>query len=80
MCCFFLSPTVELKGIFYRGVKEDHCVELGRDLQLDKIGNSAHGIVVAGGWGCGEGVGYVYKECKLRKRDLYDDFGNLAQN
>jgi len=21
---------VELKGIFYRGVKEDHCVELGR--------------------------------------------------
>jgi len=50
------------------------------DLQLDKIGNSAHGIVVAGGWGCGEGVGYVYKECKLRKRDLYDDFGNLAQN
>ena len=53
-----MSPTVELKGIFYRGVKEDHCVELGRDLQLDKIGNSAHGIVVAGGWGCGEGVGY----------------------
>ena len=61
MCCFFLSPTVELKGIFYRGVKEDHCVELGRE-------------------GCGEGVGYVYKECKLRKRDLFDDFGNLAQN
>jgi len=77
-----LSPTVELKGIFYRGVKEDHCVELGRPPigQDWEIGNSAHGIIVTGGWGAGEGVGYVEKECKLRKRDLYDDFGNLAQN
>ena len=75
-----MSATVELKGIFYRRLRgslfflltqrEDHCVELGRPPigQDGEIGNSADGIVLVGGWGCGEGVGYVFKECKLRKK------------